>query len=357
MRVHGSVSTSALVHNLSMVRKIAPSASVMGVIKANAYGHGAVAVAKVLEPIVDAFAVATVEEAVELRESGIQKRLCVLSGFTNASELFILQAHAIEVVIYCNEQIDIIDLASLQDTVPVWVKFNTGMNRLGFPIHRAAKILQRIRSNARLIHAGVMSHFACADNLDSDITLRQIELFSSCLSNFSVERSIANSAGILRWPNSHLDWVRPGIMLFGASPFPSIPARKLELRPVMNLYSQIIAVNHLQKGDGVGYGHTWKSQGTTRIGIVACGYGDGYLRSASPEAQVMIDGRYAKVVGAVSMDSIAVDLGSHPDSGVGTSVKLFGEGLPVEEVAKAAGTIPYEILVSAGPRRIQIMNE
>ena len=354
MRMYGSVDAPALISNLSLVRRLSPTARVMAVVKANGYGHGILQVANSLDAGVDAFAVATVDEAVALRDASIKKPICLLSGFTSIDHVAILHAFRIEPVIYCEEQIDMLERAQPSGAIPVWVKINTGMNRLGFESRRTSKIFQNIDSSPILEVRGVMSHFACADDLESDFTDRQLERFKSCTQGIDADLSIANSAGILKWPNSCLNWVRPGIMLYGVSPFPGIAANELGLQPAMNLYSTIIAVNRHPSGSSVGYGLKWSSEAEIRVGIVACGYGDGYSRNASPGAQVLIEGRRADVIGVVSMDTLAVDLSQHPHVGVGSSVKLFGEGLPVEEVAAAAGTIPYETLASINSRSVKL---
>ena len=247
-----------------------------------------------------------------------------------------------------------LERAQPSGVIPVWVKINTGLNRLGFESRRTSKIFQHINSSPILEVRAVMSHFACADDLESDFTDHQLEQFMICTQGIDADLSIANSAGILKWPNSCLNWVRPGIMLYGVSPFPGIAASEFGLQPAMNLYSTIIAVNRLPSGGSVGYGHKWSSEAEIRVGIVACGYGDGYSRSAFQGAQVLIEGRRADVIGVVSMDTMAVDLSQHPHVGVGTSVKLFGEGLPVEEVATAAGTIPNETLTSINSRSVKL---
>ena len=354
MRMFGSVDAPALVSNLSLVRRLSLAARVMAVVKANGYGHGILHVANSLDADVDAFAVATVDEAVVLRDAGIKKPICLLSGFTSIDHVAILHAFRIEPVIYCDEQIDMLERAQPSGVIPVWVKINTGLNRLGFESRRTSKIFQHINSSPILEVRAVMSHFACADDLESDFTDHQLEQFMICTQGIDADLSIANSAGILKWPNSCLNWVRPGIMLYGVSPFPGIAASEFGLQPAMNLYSTIIAVNRLPSGGSVGYGHKWSSEAEIRVGIVACGYGDGYSRSASPGAQVLIEGRRADVIGVVSMDTMAVDLSQHPHVGVGSSVKLFGEGLPVEEVATAAGTIPYETLASINSRSVKL---
>lgn len=356
MRVHGSVSLSALNHNLAIVRRHAPSAHVMAVLKKNAYGHGLVPVARSIESQVDGMAVAAVEEAVELRDAGIASRICLLSGFYAPGHVEVLENRAIEAVVYCNEQLEVLSAAKL-NRLTVWVKFDTGMNRLGFPVRDYRATMQRVCANTDLTVAGIMTHFAAADELDSDFTQRQISQFRRYTASWDGSSSMANSAGILRWPECRSGWVRPGIMLYGASPFPTVAAGQLDLQPVMNLYSRIIAVKTLEQGDRVGYGLTWKAAGTKRIGIVACGYGDGYHRSASSKARVLIGERQADVVGRISMDSFAIDLTGFPDAAVGAPVKLFGKGLPAEELAAAAGTIPYEVFTSLNPKTVSLCYE
>ena len=356
MRVHSLINLSALVHNLAVVRKHAPSSQVMAVLKKNAYGHGSIQIAKAIESHVDGMAVAAIEEAVELRDAGIATRICLLSGFYAPQQVPTLEKHSIEAVIYCNEQLQILRAAK-NDQLSVWIKFDTGMNRLGFPVQDYHSTMQSVAANSSLKVEGIMTHFACADELDSDFTKHQISQFQRYTSEWGGPTSLANSAGILRWPESNVGWVRPGIMLYGASPFPSITARELDLLPAMNLYSRMIAVKTLNPGDGVGYGLTWKAAAKKRIGIVACGYGDGYLRSASPKAKVLIGSQKANLVGRISMDSFAIDLSDIPDAEVGTPVKLFGEGLPVEEIAAAAGTIPYEVFTSLNSGTVSLSYE
>lgn len=324
----------------------------MAVVKGNSYGHGSQQIFKALDSHVDAFAVATLEEAIELRESGCKKPVCLLSGFFAEDQIRVLSQLEIDAVIYCDEQLIKLEQSNLPKRLGVWLKINTGMNRLGVPVRSVASRIRRIQS-CRFVHLkGIMSHFAIADELESSFTCHQIERFLACTKNYEAPLSLANSAGILRWPKSHLDWVRPGIMLYGASPFENIAAKELNLKPVMSLYSTIIAVNRLQPNKAVGYGLTWVSSALTRVGIVACGYADGYLRNSSPGGKVLIGKNRAKLIGRVSMDSFAIDLTDYPEVDVGAKVQLFGKGLPVENLAKIAGTIPYEILTSFGARNV-----
>ena len=324
----------------------------MGVVKSNGYGHGLVRVAETLQSGVDAFAVATVDEAVELRDSNIEKPICVLSGFCEPNHVSVVQARKIDCVIYCEEQIELLSGIRSGDKIAIWIKVDTGMHRLGFPSQKLSNVLETVAAMPFLELKGIISHFASADEVDSDFTSVQIGRFKNCTEGIDTDRSIANSAGIVSWKGSHFDWVRPGIMLYGASPVVGMTAEDLHLQPVMELYSTILSVKQLRIGDTVGYGQTWTCTEDSRVGIIGCGYGDGYIRSASSKSQVLIDGTRADVIGRVSMDMLAVNLNQHQCAGVGSSVKLFGEGLPVEELANAVGTISYEILTSFNSRTV-----
>ncbi len=356
MRVFGSVSQTALLHNLSIARQYAPAAKLMAVVKKDAYGHGLIRVAKALDAQVDGFAVASIEEAVSLRQSAIAKPVILLSGFYSPEHIGILESHSVSPVLFCKEQLEILGAGKFEQ-LSAWIKFDTGMNRLGFPVENYKFAIKAAQAIPALEIRGLMTHFACADELDSDFTKLQIDRFKRLAADWQGDVSLANSAGLLRWPDSRTGWVRPGIMLYGASPFPRKSASELGLRPVMNLYSRIIEIKTVESGAGVGYGQIWKSAERTRVGIVAAGYGDGYHRSASNAARVLINNRRADVIGRVSMDSFAVRLDNMPDARVGTPVKLFGEGLPVDELAAAAGTIPYEIFTSLNPRTVSLVDE
>ncbi len=356
MHVYGSVNSAALLHNLSIARQHAPTAQVMAVVKKDGYGHGLIRVAKTLESNVDGFAVASVDEAVNLKESSVGKPVTILSGFSSPDQIDLLSRYSLDPVIHCDEQFKMLESVKF-DQLAIWIKFDTGMNRLGFSIEDFVKPIERAMSNSSIRIKGLMTHFACADELSSQFTSQQIDQFHRYSTNWRHSVSLANSAGILRWPESRVGWIRPGIMLYGASPFPEIPAHQLGLKPVMNLYSKIISIKKLSAGESVGYGCTWKCTDKTSIGIVATGYGDGFFRSASNNAKVLINNRKVNVIGRVSMDSLAVDLNQVPDAKVGTPVKLFGDGLPVEDLAVAAGTIPYEIFTSLNPRTVTLTEE
>ncbi len=356
LRVYGSVNRSALLHNLSIVRQLAPTARLMAVVKKDAYGHGLIQVAKTLQPKVEGFAVASLEEAISLRNADIEKPILVLSGFFATDQITYFQQYRIQPVIYCDEQLAMLT-ADQHNQLTIWIKLDTGMNRLGFPIEKCATTIKTVQNMPALRLAGLMTHFACADDLKCDMTHWQIERFNQVTARWKGSVSLANSAAVLRWPASRRGWLRPGIMLYGASPFAAISAEQLGLKPVMDLYSRIISIKTVPAGTGIGYGQTWVSSTKTRVGLVAIGYGDGYHRYASNRANVLINHHRVNVIGRTSMDSMAVDLRNVPNVAVGTPVKLLGQGLPVEKLAVAAGTIPYEIFTSLNSRTISLTYE
>jgi len=346
----------AIQHNLSKVRSCAPDAKIMAVIKANGYGHGMLRIAAALS-CVDAFAVARVDEGIRLRKAGITNRIAVLEGFTCAEELDELLHHQLEPVVHSVTQLEIFEARPEQQACAVWLKLDTGMNRLGFKAKDFRGVYQRLNRCAIIKQpVSLMTHLANADNLDDDKTPEQIRLFNETVAGFSGERSIANSAGILGWQQSLSDWVRPGVMLYGISPFPDSTGRQLGLRPVMELHSRLIAVKHIEVGDTVGYGGSWLCKKPTTLGIVAIGYGDGYPRYAKAGTPVLVNGRRVPLVGRVSMDMITVDLETGTDAKPGDPVTLWGEGLPVEEIALWADTIPYT-LVCGVTQRVKLVEK
>ena len=345
---------SALRHNLDMVRRTVPNAKVMAVIKANAYGHGLLRTASALQTA-DALAVARVDEGIKLRQAGLSNRITVLEGFSCAEELHELLRYGFEAVIHCPEQIALLDQLPDTATLSIWLKLDTGMNRLGF---RAAE-LPVVYARLRLCPAvdgpiKWMTHLANADDLRDDKTVRQIELFNEAVMPYDGERSIANSAGILAWPEARADWVRPDLMLFGVSPLPGKTGRELGLEPVMSLHSRLIAIKRVEQGESVGYGNAWIANRPTKLGVVAIGYGDGYPRHIANGAPVLVKQQRVPLVGRVSMDMLTVDVSDCPDAHVGDPVTLWGEQLPVEEIAHYAGTIPYTLLCGI-TQRVQIL--
>jgi len=344
----------ALQHNLAKVRECAPSARVMAVIKANAYGHGLMQAAEALHDV-DAFAVARVDEGIRLRQSGLEKRIVVLEGFTCSEELQLLLQHRLEAVVHGDWQLDLLDCTQTSGQLSVWLKLDTGMGRLGFSLFELAKVYQRLgqyRNVARPLH--LMTHLANADNLQDQKTRQQLTMFKTAAAAYPDPKTMANSAGILAWPDSIADWVRPGIMLYGVSPFPEQCGRQFALQPVMSLHSRLIAVKTIAAGDSVGYGGQWTARRSTLLGVVAIGYGDGYPRQAKTGTPVLVNSVRTPLIGRVSMDMITVDLENCPEARPGDPVTLWGEELPVEEIARCADTIPYTLLCGI-TRRVQIV--
>lgn len=334
----------ALKHNLQQVRLHAKRARVMAIVKANGYGHGLAWVAWTLGESADAFGVSSIEEGMQLREAGVTRPICLLEGFFTADELPLLSKQRLEPVIHHDGQLKVLAQASPLLKLTVWIKVDTGMHRLGFAPTVVPDILKQLRHSPSVADIRIMSHFARAEFPDDDVTRSQITDFTSICRSLEYEKSLANSAGILAWPSSHLDWVRPGIMLYGASPLMIKNAATLHLNPVMTLESALIAVQPRKKGDAIGYGGDWRCPEDMPVGVTAIGYGDGYPRHAPPGTPVLVNGQRVPTVGRVSMDMITLDLRSQPQAKIGDPVVLWGRGLPVEEVAENAGTLSYELL-------------
>ncbi|MCK9395099.1 MAG: alanine racemase [Methylobacter sp.] len=346
----------AVWHNLSKVRSCAPHAKVMAVIKANGYGHGLLRIAEALQDV-DAFAVARVDEGIRLREAGFNNRIAVLEGFTGAEELDELLHYQLDAVVHSSIQLEILEARTVQGACAVWLKLDTGMNRLGFKARELSAAYQRLKQCTQVKQPiNLMTHFANADDINDKKTLKQISLFNETVAGLSGELSMANSAGILGWEQSLSDWVRPGIMLYGVSPFPDSTGQQLGLKPVMALHSRLIAVKQIEAGDTVGYGGSWICEKSTSLGVVAIGYGDGYPRYAKVGTPVLVNGRRVPLIGRVSMDMITVDLETEGYAKPGDLVTLWGEGLPVEEIARCADTIPYT-LVCGVTQRVQIIEK
>ncbi|MFA7241562.1 MAG: alanine racemase [Sulfuricellaceae bacterium] len=345
------IDLAALAHNLGVVRRYAPGARVMAVVKANAYGHGMLRVAAALHRA-DGYAVLRVEEGIALREAGCNQAILLLEGFFTPDELPLLARHRLATVIHGVEQLDMLAHADLPGKLDVFLKLDTGMNRLGFTPVAFPQALERLRACAAVGEIALATHFATAD--EEPGVAAQLERFNHLTQRLALPRSLANSAAILRYPETHGDWVRPGIMLYGASPFADSTAQDLDLQPVMTLQSRIIAVQELKAGEGVGYGAAFKADKPTRIGVVACGYADGYPRHAPTGTPILVESIRTRTLGRVSMDMLFADLSAISNAGVGSTVTLWGDGLPVDEVARAAGTIAYELL-SALAQRVPVV--
>lgn len=347
---------NAVQQNLARVRYYAPEAKIMAVIKANAYGHGLLRLAERLSSV-DAFAVARVDEAVKLRQSGFTQRIAVLEGFSCIEELNAMLHYDIEAVVHCAEQLDILEHTTSAKALQVWLKFDSGMNRLGFKGLELVVAYQRLKQLRNVVQPfHLMTHLANADNLEDDSTLVQINRFRHITQDCLGELSIANSAGIMGWQESISDWVRPGIMLYGISPFANRTGVQLGLQPIMSLHSHLIAVKSVNKGETVGYAGRWICEKPTRFGVVAIGYGDGYPRYAKTGTPVLVNGQRVPLIGRVSMDMITVDLESQPEAKPGDPVQLWGDELAVEEIAHCADTIPYT-LVCGITQRVQIVEQ
>jgi alanine racemase len=338
---------SALRGNLAVARRCNPGARMLAVVKANAYGHGLMRVADALAEA-DGFAVLDLDAAVQLRGAGHNTRILLLEGFFEAAELLHFAEHRLTAVVHSPEQIEVLERLSLPRPIDVMLKLNSGMNRLGFSEASFAGALLRLRACSNVGQIVLMTHFACAD--DARGVDWQLQVFRRAVAKANLPISLANSATILRYPELAIDWARPGIMLYGASPFPDRSAEELGLRPAMTLSSRIIATQTLEAGARIGYGATFVATARMRIGVVACGYADGYPRHAPSGTPVLVAGQRTELAGRVSMDMICVDLSHLPQAGVGSEVVLWGEGLPVEEVAASAGTVSYELLCALAPR-------
>jgi alanine racemase len=350
LAARATVDAAAMQHNLQVARRRAPGARVMAVIKANAYGHGLVGTARALRDA-DAFGVARIEEAMALREAGLDNPIVLLEGVLDAARLPLAAALALEPVVHSPEQLAMIEAAEMPRPVQAWLKIDSGMNRLGFPPEAARAAVSRLAICPQTTpQPRLMTHLACADERDAGVTGAQLKAFSEALGDLPGQRSIANSAALLWRQDCHAQWVRPGIMLYGVSPFADQTGEQLGLRPAMALMSTVIAVRTVSRGARVGYGGVWTAREDTRLAIAAIGYGDGYIRRLGSGAPVLVRGRRAPVAGRVSMDMVAVDVTLIPEVCVGDEVTLWGPGLPVEELAGLADTIPYELLCAVTQR-------
>lgn len=337
-----TVHLNHLCHNLSVVRRSAPNCAVWAVVKANAYGHGLVPVAQCLAPLSDGLAVATLDEARTLRSAGVTAPILLMEGVVSAEQTRDALAAELELVIHHHTQILWLAQAQVVRPVRVWLKVDTGMRRLGVSARDVASYLTALEALSQVASVGLMTHYACADDPDSDMTQTQYAEIQPWLSGR--ESSLANSAAVLFWPEYQGTWVRPGIMLYGGSPSAQHSATSLGLRHTMTLEAPIIALRDLQPGDTVGYGATFTATAPMRLATVAMGYADGYPRHAPTGTPAALKGQRTRVVGRISMDMLTVDVTSVPQAQLGDLVELWGGTVAVDEVAQAAGTIGYELL-------------
>ena len=356
--IRAEISLSALRHNYALAKAKAPKSQVFAVVKANAYGHGIERVARALHDA-DAFATLELDSALALRKRGITQPILMLEGFFGIDELPLFAQHHLTPVVRDLEQIKALADADLERPLDIFLKFNTGMNRLGLKGPMSGFAVNTAASHRNIGAVTFMTHFATSDGKTgvTEQMRRFAEIVRAAKEPFAKKgftQSVANSAALLRYPETHRDWVRPGIMLYGASPFDDRSAAELGLKPVMALRSEIIAVQTLEPGEMVGYGGLYTAKKHMRIGVVACGYADGYPRHApggnAAGTPVMVSGKLTRTVGRVSMDMLCVDLSELPHVHNGAPVTLWGEGLPIDDVAQAAGTVGYELMCALAPR-------
>lgn len=352
------IDLTAIQANYQLAKTLAPDSNVLAVVKADAYGHGASTVANALESHVDMFTVSCLEEAMQLREIGIQKKILLLEGFFSQQELETGVQQNCEFVLHTSQQIDDFLAANMSQPVSVWLKIDTGMHRLGIPLGEAHAMCQRLLESNKVSQLVLLSHFSCADDPNNDYSRGQLTRFKNCVASIPPEfksklmTSMANSAGILAWPESRMDWNRPGIMLYGLSPFQQTHPEADKLIPAMTFSSEIIALRDIQAGSSVGYGNTWTAQRPSKIATVAVGYGDGYPRNAKSGTPVLVNGQRMPLVGRVSMDLISIDVTDLAEVKLGDLVILWGKDLNANEVAGWADTIGYE-LVTRMPNRVR----
>jgi alanine racemase len=342
-RVIATIDLAAIRHNLREVRRHAPQSRVMAAIKADAYGHGAVPVARALQEEADGFAVACLEEALVLRDAHIRAPLVLLEGILSMEEAKLSLRHTLEVVIHDRWQLEMLEALPQGARVSLWIKLDSGMHRLGFPLRDVPGLWRSVQARPEWDFRGWITHLACADEPDNPATREQIAAYGQAIQGLPGARSIANSAAVLAWPESRVDWVRPGLMLYGASPLPGRTGAELGLKPAMKLESRLIAVRNYARGDAIGYGAAYRCPEDMSVGVATVGYADGFHRSLPTGTPVVVRGRRVPMIGRVSMDMITLDLRQVPQAQVGDAVLLWGEGLPAEEIASLAGTLAYEL--------------
>ena len=351
-----AIHLDALRHNLARVRAAAPGARVMAVVKADAYGHGLERVAGALDDA-DAFGVSTFEEAERLRAAGRRQRIVLLSGFDAAADFARMRRFGLDAVVHHASQLELLEREGAGPPLRTWLKLDTGMHRLGFPAAGAAEAYARLRALPQVDpDIGLMTHFASSDEFGGGQTRRQLAGFEATAAALGGAASLANSAGVLGWPEAHRDWVRAGGALYGLSVVARKTGADFGLKPAMTLSTRLIAINRVARGERIGYSATWECPEDMDVGVAAIGYGDGYPRAAPSGTPVLVDGVEAPLIGRVSMDLVTIDLRGLPNARVGDTVTLWGPELPAERVADAAGTISYELTCSI-TRRVRFLED
>ena len=353
-----TIDLAALQANLALARKAQPTSKIWAVVKANAYGHG---LESAMKGFADADGLSLLEwdAAIRLREAGWTKLILMLEGAFDAADLKIADQYGLQIVVHHDEQLIMLkdNASSLSAPLDVHIKINTGMNRLGFTVDRVQSVYAALRALSCVGKISFMTHFANAENNQAVLNAaKQYQLFNSSIKGLDGEISVANSAGVLFHKEMKADWIRPGVMLYGASPS-SDDAVVFGLLPAMTLHSRIIAIQNLQAGDCVGYGSIFKADKPTRVGVIACGYADGYPRHARAGTPVLVDGHRVPLIGRVSMDMLTVDISALSHVQVGAQVILWGEGLPIDEVAAASDTIAYELMCAITPRVVRAVKK
>jgi len=352
------IDLNALRYNCKLASSLSPCSKIMAVIKADAYGHGALPVSRALSDIVATFGVASIEEAIGLREGGLESTIHLLEGTFSDDEIMLASQYRLSLSVVSNKQKKAILDAKLTSPLDVWIFVDTGMHRLGIPPEDLLATYKELALSDNVTKDIVLAtHFACADDLDNDFTSIQLARMDVAMKTLSAPTSFANSASLLGWPASRSDWNRLGLMLYGSSPFACPQHEAINLKPVMTLKSRIIALRTIKADETVGYAATWKARRQTIIATVAIGYGDGYPLNAKNGTPVLIRGQRCPLAGRVSMDMITVDATDLPSVELGDEVVLWGEGLPVNEIADSAGTISYELLTRMPARTPRIYTD
>ncbi len=344
------IDIEALKHNFLRIKELAPHSKVMAIIKADAYGHGIVRVAKTLSNA-DAFGVACLEEAEQLRASSIKTPIILLEGPYKPNDISSIIKLNLDVVIHSKYQLEILEKTKIEGKIKVWLKIDTGMHRLGFPYNDTEKVLKRLISCKNVDSTPIlMTHLATANEKNHDLTKKQLDSFKHASKIMQIERTVANSAAVINLPETHLDWIRPGLMLYGVSPLIDSFGHDHGLKSVMTLESEIISIQSLSKGESVGYGATWRCPENMPVGIIAAGYGDGFPRHAKSGTPTLVNNVRCPLIGRSSMDMLTIDLRNQPNAKIGDRVVLWGQSLPIEEIAAYADTIPYELLCGVHKR-------
>lgn len=345
------LSTENLHHNMCLIKERVKPAKVIAMVKANAYGHGIRSVSQRLDGVADVLGVASIDEALALRQAGVKASIMLIQGVFEPNELLIASTERFQVVFNNSTQLDWLEKSKLPVPLTTWVKVNSGMGRLGFQLDDARAALDRLQSYRNTEKPiKIMSHFACAEDPTHPLTQQQIKNFQQFIKETQTEYSFCNSGGILNFPECHYDYVRPGLLLYGVSPLKDKSAEALGFRPVMTVQSSLIAVQTMQKGDSIGYGARFVCPEKMPVGIIAFGYGDGYPITAKDGTPILVNNTQCQLAGRVSMDMIAVDLRACPDAKIGDPVVLWGSGLPLETVAANTANISWDILTGVQNR-------